>query len=92
VRTPTTTRSPLVMTCSSREVNPTLGLALQSGLQLAAAMTDLRQRVGEARGEIGPLQLRIDHLQHRRDVAARLRVIGGADQGSFSLDMTGCER
>jgi len=45
------------------------GLLRECGCQLAVAVADLRARVGGAGIEVGPLQVRIDQIQHRRHIA-----------------------
>ena len=57
-----------------------LSLALQDPLELVAAVADLRLRVLEAGVEVGPLQIRIDELEHCRHVASGVRLVHPADQ------------
>src|SRR5204863_792872 len=57
------------------------GLLREGGCQLAAAVADLRARVGGAGVEVGPLQVRVDQIQHRRRVAAGVGRVGPADEG-----------
>jgi hypothetical protein len=46
-----------------------LGLLRECGCQLTAAVADLQARVGGAGIEVGPLQVRIDQIQHRCHIA-----------------------
>jgi hypothetical protein len=57
------------------------GLALQRPPQLVPAVAGLRLRILECRIEIGPLQFRVDELQHACHIAAAIGLICLADQG-----------
>jgi hypothetical protein len=57
-----------------------LGPVPQHLLQLLAAVADLRGGVLQGRIQIGPLQLRVNELQHRGKVAAGIGLVGASDQ------------